>query len=86
MDKTESDSKEIVRSEELTDPSLITLFDMEIEAQKKTPTMAYLPSFFTTASLPFKNVHKPVFVRKGSNGITLTLSSPKNVPFGKYGR
>ena len=33
MDKTESDSKEIVRSEELTDPSLITLFDMEIEAQ-----------------------------------------------------
>ena len=84
MDKT--DSKEIVRSEELTDPSLITLFDMEIEAQKKTPTMAYLPSFFTTASLPFKNVHKPVFVRKGSNGITLTLSSPKNVPFGKYGR
>ncbi len=71
---------------ELTDQSLISLFDMEIEAQKQQPVMAFVPSFFTTASLPFKNMHKPVFVRKGSNGITLTLTSPKNVPFGKYGR
>lgn len=86
MEDKKSDGKETIKNNELTDPSLISLFDLEIEAQKKTPTMAYLPSFFTTASLPFKNVHKPVFVRKGSNGITLTLSSPKNVPFGKYGR
>ncbi|MCR5496194.1 MAG: plasmid encoded RepA protein [Treponema sp.] len=31
-------------------------------------------------------MHKTVFIRKGSQGVTLTLSSPKNVPFGKYGR
>ena len=31
-------------------------------------------------------MHKTVFVRKGSQGLTLTLTSPKNVPFGKYGR
>lgn len=48
--------------------------------------LSYIPSFFTTASLPFKNMNKPVFVRKGSQGITLTLTAPKNVPFGKYGR
>lgn len=71
---------------ELTDQSVISLFDMEIEAQKQQQVMSFVPSFFTTASLPFKNMHKPVFVRKGSNGITLTLTSPKNVPFGKYGR
>lgn len=48
--------------------------------------MSYIPSFFTTASLPFKNVNKTVFTRKGSQGVTLTLTSPTNVPFGKYGR
>ncbi|MCR4579512.1 MAG: plasmid encoded RepA protein [Treponema sp.] len=31
-------------------------------------------------------MHKQTFVRKGSNGVTLTLSSPKNVPYGRYGR
>lgn len=79
-------NNEVIQQNELTDPNLISLFDLEIEAQKSSPVMAFIPSFFTTASLPFKNVHKPVFVRKGANGITLTLSSPKNVPFGKYGR
>lgn len=56
--------------------------------EHKTPAklMSYIPSFFTTASLPFKNVNKTVFVRKGSQGITLTLTSPTNVPFGKNGR
>lgn len=48
--------------------------------------ISFVPSFFTTASLPFKNMNKPVFVRKASQGITLTLTAPKNVPFGKYGR
>lgn len=48
--------------------------------------MSYLPSFFTTASLPFKNVNKNTFTRKGSQGVTLTLTSPTNVPFGKFGR
>lgn len=55
----------------------------EEEGQKY---LSFIPSFFTTASLPFKNMNKTVFVRKGSQGITLTLTSPKNVPFGKYGR
>lgn len=48
--------------------------------------MAYIPSFFTTASLPFRNVKSSVFIRKGSNGITLKLTAPQNVPFGRYGR
>lgn len=82
----ESNNLDKISKNELTDQSLISLFDLEIEAQKNQPTMAFVPSFFTTASLPFKNVHKAVFIRKGSNGITLTLTSPKNVPFGKYGR
>ncbi len=47
---------------------------------------SYIPSFFTTASLPFKNVNKTTFTRKGSQGVTLTLTSPTNVPFGKFGR
>lgn len=59
-----------------------------LEEHKNEPTqyMSYLPSFFTTASLPFKNVNKTVFTRKGSQGVTLTLTSPTNVPFGKHGR
>ena len=48
--------------------------------------MAYIPSFFTTASLPFRNVNSPIFVRKGSNGITLKLTATENVPYGRYGR
>lgn len=78
--------RQTVTSDELTDPSLLSLFETEIQAQEKQNTLSFIPSFFTTASLPFRNIHKPVFIRKGSNGITLTLSSPKNVPFGKYGR
>lgn len=84
--KSKAEEKDTISHDELTDQSLISLFDLEIEARKKQPTMAFIPSFFTTASLPFKNVHKPVFIRKGSNGITLKLSSPSNVPFGRYGR
>ena len=61
------------------------LFELDSSRDKKKQ-ISYLPSFFTTASLPFKNMHKTVFIRKGSNGLTLTLTSPKNVPYGKYGR
>ena len=61
------------------------LFIAEKKRQEKK-LMAYIPSFFTTASLPFRNVNSPVFIRKGSNGITLKLTAPENVPFGKYGR
>lgn len=69
------------------DPSVTEMFlEAEKNKDKKLPTMSFIPSFFTTASLPFKNVNKTVFVRKGSNGVTLTLTSPKNVPFGRYGR
>ena len=67
------------------DNTVAELFELDSTREKKKQ-IAYLPSFFTTASLPFKNMHKTVFVRKGSQGLTLTLTSPKNVPFGKYGR
>ena len=60
------------------------LFDIEKPDQQQY--LAYLPALFTTASLPFRNVNKTVFERKGSNGITLKLTSPTNVPFGRYGR
>lgn len=67
------------------DNSISELFEIE-SMREKPKQIGYIPSFFTTASLPFKNMHKTVFIRKGSQGVTLTLSSPKNVPFGKYGR
>ena len=67
------------------DNTVSELFELDKTRDKKRQ-IAYLPSFFTTASLPFKNLHKTVFVRKGSQGLTLTLTSPRNVPFGKYGR
>ena len=55
----------------------------KIDTQK---TLSYIPSFFTTASLPFKNLNKTEFIRKASNGISLLLNSPTNVPYGRYGR
>lgn len=61
------------------------LFKVNYE-QIEQQYLAYLPTLFTTASLPFRNVNKTVFVRKGSNGITLKLTSPINVPYGRYGR
>lgn len=61
------------------------LFDFDYVDDSKQ-TLAYLPALFTTASLPFRNINKTVFVRKGSNGITLKLTSPINVPYGRYGR
>jgi len=60
------------------------LFNFERPEEKQY--LAYLPALFTTASLPFRNVNKTVFERKGSNGISLKLTSPTNVPFGRYGR
>lgn len=64
----------------------LNLFEeMDVETKQKSFVLSYIPSLFTTASLPFKNVHKPIFIRKGSD-VTLTLTSPKNVPYGKYGR
>ncbi len=67
------------------DDSVGELFELD-SGRERTKSLSFIPSFFTTASLPFRNVHKTVFVRKGSQGLTLTLTSPKNVPFGKYGR
>ncbi len=69
----------------VVDSSVTDLFLSE-EMQKDKKILKYIPSFFTTASLPFKNIHKQVFVRKGSNGVSLTLTSPINVPYGRYGR
>ncbi len=62
------------------------LFDISNTNDTETQSLSYIPALFTTASLPFRNVKKTVFVRKGSNGITLKLTSPINVPFGRYGR
>ena len=69
----------------VSDASINEMFAIEL-SRPSSKKISYIPSFFTTASLPFRNVNKTVFVRKGSNGIILTLTSPKNVPFGKYGR
>lgn len=67
------------------DNSLSALFDL-VTAGEEPKYLSYIPGLFTTASLPFKNVKKTVFVRKGSQGLTLTLTSPLNVPYGRYGR
>ena len=58
---------------------LIPMDEMFVVEKKRQERklMAYIPSFFTTASLPFRNVNSPVFIRKGSNGITLNLQLPK---------
>ena len=79
--------KKIDESNELLpiDDTISELFALDATRENKKQ-IGYIPSFFTTASLPFKNMHKTSFVRKGSQGLTLTLTSPKNVPFGKYGR
>ena len=69
------------------DDSANQLFgELEKSKGNKELTLSYIPSFFTTASLPFKNMRKKEFVRKASNGISLILNSPSNVPYGKYGR
>ena len=67
------------------DNSLSALFDL-VTAGEEPKYLSYIPGLFTTASLPFKNVKKTVFIRKGSQGLTLTLTSPLNVPYGRYGR
>ena len=67
------------------DNSLSALFDL-VTAGEEPKYLSYIPGLFTTASLPVKNVKKTVFVRKGSQGLTLTLTSPLNVPYGRYGR
>lgn len=46
---------------------------------------SFLPSIFISAALPLRDVKKTVFDRKYNN-ITLHLSSPNMVPYGKYGR
>lgn len=69
------------------DNSESELFDsLEQIKPEEQKTLSYIPSFFTTASLPFKNLNKTEFVRKASNGVSLLLNSPTNVPYGLYGR
>lgn len=71
------------------DNSLNELFgalELSIRDNQEKKVLSYIPSFFTTASLPFKNLNKTEFVRKASNGVSLYLNSPKNVPYGRYGR
>lgn len=82
-------AKKITQDNELIpiDDSANELFDsLATTSSENQYTLSYIPSFFTTASLPFKNINKKEFVRKASNGISLILNSPSNVPFGRYGR
>ena len=67
------------------DNTVNELFDI-VTTGDQPKYLSYIPGLFTTASLPFKNVNKTVFTRKGSQGLTLTLTSPINVPYGRYGR
>ena len=46
---------------------------------------SYIPSIFISAALPLRDVNKTIFDRKYNN-ITLHLTSPNKVPYGKYGR
>ena len=82
-------AKKIQKDNELIpiDNSANELFgSLETSNQDDKLLLSFIPSFFTTASLPFKNINKKEFVRKASNGISLILNSPSNVPFGRYGR
>lgn len=80
--------KRIKRDNELVpvDNSANELFDSLSVNREQNLLLSYVPSFFTTASLPFKNMRKKEFIRKASNGISLILNSPSNVPYGRYGR
>lgn len=62
------------------------LFEITVPKKTEKRVIGFLPSFFTTASLPLRNVNRSTFVRRGSNGISLTLTAMENVPFGRYGR
>lgn len=74
-------------SDLMIDDSSNELFkSLELVSQDEKKLLSYVPSFFTTASLPLRNINKTEFIRKASNGISLILNSPKNVPFGLYGR
>lgn len=82
MSQTNQKDELMLFSEEY---NVAELFDI-VANHDEPKYLSYIPGLFTTASLPFKNVKKTVFTRKGSQGLTLTLTSPVNVPFGKYGR
>lgn len=81
MEKNESENMLVPQ-----DSSVSELFDLVLENKNEKKLMSYLPGLFTTASLPFKNVKKTSFTRRGSQGLSLTLTSPTNVPYGRYGR
>lgn len=68
------------------DGTIAELFDLVTEKKEERKLLSFLPGLFTTASLPFKNVKKTSFKRRGSQGLSLTLTSPINVPYGRYGR
>ena len=82
MEKTNNTNEIVPVSEDTT---LQSLFDL-VTVGEEPKYLSYIPGLFTTASLPFKNVKKTVFTRKGSQGLSLTLTSPINVPYGRYGR
>lgn len=83
MGKKIKQENQLIEIDDSANELFASLVPVDAETQK---ALSYIPSFFTTASLPFKNLNKTEFIRKASNGITLFLNSPTNIPYGRYGR
>ena len=69
-----------------------TLYPLSMDSNQNSlinsvekPRRGFIPSIFISAALPLRDVKKTLFDRKYNN-ITLHLSSPNMVPYGKYGR
>ncbi len=58
---------------------------INVSSQRPNSYRSFIPSIFISAALPLRDVNKEVFDRKYNN-ITLHLTSPNKVPYGKYGR
>ena len=75
MEETEKESQELF-------PELVK---MEEERLVKTRYRSYMASPFIATALPLRDVKKNTFERKYNN-LTLTLTSKKKIPYGRYGR
>lgn len=79
-EETQRSSSEKAKKLQIFNPSLGI-----DDASCPTKYRSFIPSIFISAALPLRDVKKTVFDRKYNN-ITLHLSSPNMVPYGKYGR
>ena len=75
MEESEKESQELF-------PELVK---MEEERLVKTRYRSYMASPFIATALPLRDVKKNTFERKYNN-LTLTLTSKKKIPYGRYGR